>query len=155
MYMTGQQTCFIALALALGIAATAALAHTGATGIVKERMDAMSELEDRMKAIVAMLKGKAPFDAAAVKAAAEVMAGHAARMPNQFPEGSLKHPSEALPAIWTDWTAFANLAEDMKSRAHALEAAAGTATDASGISSEFVAVGATCKSCHDKFRKPK
>ena len=153
--MSGRTRTYISLALAFGISATAALAHTGATGIVKERMDLMSEIGDRMKAVVAMLKGEAAFDAAAVKAAAEVMAGHAGKMPELFPEGPVKHPSEALPAIWTDWEAFEKLAEDMKSQAGALATAAESATDASGIAPQVIAVGETCKSCHDKFRKPK
>ena len=54
-----------ALALTLGLATVSAVAHQGATGIVKERMDTMSEIAKNMKALAAMVKSdKVDADAA-------------------------------------------------------------------------------------------
>jgi len=40
--------------------------HTGATGIVKERMDAMLDMGDKSKLVADMFKGKSEFDRNAV-----------------------------------------------------------------------------------------
>ena len=78
----------------------ASLAHDDATGIVKKRMDAMSDIGDQMKTIASMLKGEKQFDAGSLAASATTIADHARKIPHLFPEGSLKKPSEALPAVW-------------------------------------------------------
>jgi len=43
-----------------------ALAHSGAMGIVKERMDSMATLGDYAKAVGDMLKGKTAFEVSVV-----------------------------------------------------------------------------------------
>lgn len=141
-----------ALAIALG---GTAFAHTGATGIVKERMDAMSDIGKSMKTIGAFLKGERPYDASVTKAAAETIGGHAKHVPHLFPKGSTKKPSEALPAIWEDWKQFTTIAADMEAAAKALAEAADGAKDANGIKPMFASLGQTCKACHQKFRLKK
>ncbi|MCP4407303.1 MAG: cytochrome c, partial [Gammaproteobacteria bacterium] len=54
-------------ALTLGGLTAGAIAHGGATAIVKERMDAMSAISKAMKTISQMMQGKEPYDAAAVR----------------------------------------------------------------------------------------
>ncbi len=81
-------------ALVFLLAPVPALAHPGATGIVKQRKDAMMSLGDAMKALTSMIRGKQPYDAQCVKAYAGTIAGHGGEsLTGQFPEGSLKHPS--------------------------------------------------------------
>ncbi len=105
--------------------AVAALAHGGATGIVKERMDGMSAMKDAMKTLTPMMQGKTPYDAATVQRAAEAIGRHAGdSMTRLFPEGSGGKPSEAKPAIWQDWDAFAELAEQLHTYAEGLALAA-------------------------------
>ena len=82
-------------------------AHESAIGAVKRRMDAMENIAGRMKILGGMMKKQTDFDPTAAANAAEIIADHAPRMPGLFPEGSDKHPSEALPIIWTDWTGWA------------------------------------------------
>ena len=78
---------------------TLALAHEGATGVVKERMDLMERQKDDMKLIGDMAKGKTPFDAAKAAEAARDISVTAKKIHELFPKGSEGGESEALPAI--------------------------------------------------------
>ena len=98
-------------ALVLVLASGTVYAHRGATGIVKDRMDAMMSLGSAMKALTAMMRGKQAYDAERVKASAKTIGGHGGEsITSLLPEGSLKPPSRATPAIWADWDRFAESA---------------------------------------------
>ena len=115
-----------AACLTAGLAAAGALAHGNATGIVKERMDLMESIGDAMKAITAMMRGKEEYEVEKVRRLAGTIASHGGeKMTALFPEGSLDQPTEALPAIWTDWEQFSALAAQLEDYAGALAAAAG------------------------------
>ncbi|MGB0684329.1 MAG: c-type cytochrome [Magnetovibrionaceae bacterium] len=161
-----------------------AVAHTGATGIIKERMEGMKMLGSAMKTLKANFGAEASYDAKAVAEAARVLQAHSGEaLTRRFPEGSLDHPTEALPAIWQDWSRFQELAGQLNAAAESLEALAPSGPDiraetggAKGEAampapmapmaptepvkidsarSAFAAVAATCGACHEKFRKPK
>ena len=138
--------------LAALVGAGAALAHSGATGIVKQRMDAMSAIGDDMKKIGLKLRGSAPFDAGQAQAAARAIAHHASHMDTLFPPGSLSPPTEALPAIWDNWDEFAGLTEALNRRADGLAQLAGSGASEAEIAAQFQALGKTCSACHEKFR---
>lgn len=142
-----------AMAIALAFAGGTALAHSGASGIVQERMELMKDIAGQMKQIGAMIKGKADFDAQAVHSAAGTVAAHAGEIPELFPEGSTEAPSEALPSIWRDWDAFTGLAADLEERADALAEAAASADGAGDIRPQFAEMGRTCSACHEDFRE--
>lgn len=127
-----------------------ALAHSGATGIVKKRMDVMEDVGAVMKELGAMVKGESSFDAATVSRRAGDLKAHAAGMPALFPEGSIHGPSEALPSIWEDFEGFSRIASDLESAATVLS----SVTDATALSAALGAAGKTCKACHSDFRKP-
>ena len=117
---------------ATGLAA-GAWAHSGAMGVVMERMDAMKAMGDAVKRIKPMMSGEAVYDAAAVQAAAHVIAEEAgAAMTGKFPEGSGGGVSEALPAVWSDRARFAALARDLEVTARGLEHAAQNGTHGAG-----------------------
>ena len=100
-------------------------AHMGATGIVKERMELMKAIAKNMKAMHAMMSGKAPYDAAAFKTAVATVKGHGgASMTKLFPKGSMEHPSEATEKIWQQWERFETTAERLAMYAATLEAMA-------------------------------
>jgi cytochrome c556 len=144
----------IAIACAAGLSAicTLAFAHSGATGVVQERMELMKEIGNGMKVIGAMIKGEQPFDAAEAAASAHALADHAEKVPSMFPEGSTDSPSEASSAIWEDWDAFLKLSEKLAENSRELASAAETASDASEIRSTFAETGKTCAACHEDFR---
>ena len=90
-------------------------AHSGATGIVKERMALMDRLGKAMKNLNAMFSNQISYDAASVKEAAGVIEQHAGEaMIKMFPEGTNRKPSEALPIIWEDWDEFKSLAKKLE-----------------------------------------
>ncbi|MGI9364213.1 MAG: c-type cytochrome [Rhizobiaceae bacterium] len=140
--------------LALGIAGYA-MAHSGATGIVKTRMDQMMEIGEAMKTIGQMIQGKIAFDAKAARIAANAVAENAKAIPDLFPHGSNKAPSEAVAAIWENWEEFKTLASEMEKDASTLSDAAGSASNAQALQPMFGQLGKTCSSCHSKFRVKK
>lgn len=151
--MLDEKGFIIAATLALSLVGGAALAHSGATGIVAERMESMKDIAGHMKRIGAMVKGERDYDAEMAAAAADAIAGHARDMPALFPEGSNADPSEALPVIWTQWDAFEKSAGELEATAAALSEAAGTASNADEIRTQFATVGKACAACHQDFRK--
>lgn len=120
-------------ALTVSSVGLAALAHSGATGVMKERMDAMSEMGNEMKRLVPMMRSQAEYDPDVVRSAADTMIGHAGtQMTELFPEGSNAEPSEALDAIWDDWEEFAALAEALRTSAEGMKLAADNGLSGSG-----------------------
>lgn len=112
----------------------AALAHSGATGVMKERMDAMGEMGDEMKLLAPMMHGQAEYDPDVVRNAADTMIGHAGKQMTQlFPKGSNEKPSEALDAIWDNWEEFSNLAEALRASAEGMKLAAENGVGAPGV----------------------
>lgn len=113
--------------------ALAAFAHGGATGIVKERMDAMADMGKAVKAVTPMMRGETAYDAGVVRQAAETFSRHAGEtMTNLFPEGSGGMPSEAKDAIWSKWEEFAGLAEQLGVVSEGLAGAADNGLMAAG-----------------------
>lgn len=107
------------------LATTVAFAHGGATGVVKERMDAMDAMGEAVKTLAAMMRGETKYNAETVRETAAVIDNHAGEaMTALFPEGSDGEPSEAKPAIWTDWQEFQALAGRLDILAAGLGAAA-------------------------------
>lgn len=142
----------ISLALACAaLIATAAIAHEGATGVVKARMDAMSAIADDMKLIGRGLRS-GTLDAAAGADAARRIAGHAAGVPDRFGEPNTDHPSEALPAIWYEFGRFTAIAGELEARAAAFVTAVEAGADDDALNAAFRRMGATCSSCHEDFR---
>jgi len=129
---------------------TQALAHSGATGIVKKRMEVMKDVGAVMKELGAMVKGDVGSDASTVARRAGDLSAHAVDMPGLFPEGSMHGPSEALPQIWEDFEGFSQIASDLESAAANLSAV----TDATALPAALGAAGKTCKACHSDYRKP-
>jgi len=129
--MTFKKLVLCGAALA-GLSA-AAFAHSGATGVVKERMDAMKSMGDAVKRIKPMMSGEAAYDEAAVREAAQAIADEAGTaMTKKFPEGSTDHPSEVLPRTWDEWDRFTGLAQQLEVAANGLAQAAGNGRHGDG-----------------------
>ena len=132
--------------MAIAAAATA-YAHGGATGIVKERMDAMGAMGNAVKTIAPMMRGEAEYDANVVRSAAETFKAHAGiEMTRLFPEGSGGAPSEARGEVWTNWDEFAEIAKQLEIYAKGMAAAAENGlvpADSSAVKAEATMGGAT------------
>ena len=116
-----------------------------------ERQMAMEAVGDAMKPLGAMAKKEAPFDVAAVKASATTIADNLKKAQALFPAGSGGGTSRAKPEIWTDAAGFEKAMKD----AHAAAVALQNVKDEAAFGPALGAVGASCKSCHDKYRLPK
>ena len=140
--------------LACLLSATFALAHEGATGVVKERMDLMKRQQDDMKLLGDMAKGKTSFDPVKAAEAARDVSITAKKIHELFPEGSAGHPSDALPSIWKEWDRFAGNATSLESAADEL-ASSIDGNAAQGWKAGFQKLTDACKSCHQDFRAKK
>jgi cytochrome c556 len=145
----------IAVAVAIGGASSLCLAHSGASGVVKERMDLMKDMADSMKAMGAMFKGETAFDPAMVAKQAGFLADHAPMIPDMTPEGSNDHPSEALPAIWQAWDDYVTDSEALAAESAKLVDIVNNGADQAAARDQFLKLSKTCGTCHDRFRKPK
>jgi len=170
-------THIIVVALIASAMTTPAFTHDGATGIVKERMEAMSNLGKAVKNIAEMVREILPYDASSVRFNALIIKNHAGpAMTKLFPRGSQQKASQARPRIWSNWDEFTELAYRLETLATGLGIAADNGLSVADVSksgnkrkvagtnsqqSEFATmpVGSifsklakTCTACHEKFR---
>ena len=125
-------------------------AHTGAKGIVGERMMAMKQMGDGMKQLAAMVTGKTPFVPQKIEIIATKLKTHAEDIPRQFPKGSLQKPTEALAVIWQKWDEFEARADGLAKLASELKTVAGS--DNAAVRGVFAKIGKACSGCHQDFR---
>jgi cytochrome c556 len=123
-------------------------AHEHATGVVKERMDAMERMEKHDKAIAERIKNNR--DLTGIKTEAEAIAALASHIPHLFPKGSNQAPTRARSAIWRDWSDFERKAQSLEAASRTLAKA--DPGDANAIRSARTAMSKACETCHDKFR---
>jgi cytochrome c556 len=100
MFASKGHTLLAVIGLLLIVFTSIALAHEGATGVVKERMNLMKDQQKQMKLIGEMLKGKTRFDAAKAGTAAKELGTTTKKIPELFPEGisgSPRLPAKASP----------------------------------------------------------
>ena len=137
-------------ALALSLSSPpSALAHKGAMGIVKQRMDKFEASEEATKRIKqALSRG----DTAVVRAEAEFLVSWAREIESFFPENSNQPPSEAKDNIWLQWSDFLGAIQLFESASEALIDAA-AAEDPLAVSGAFKDMTKSCKSCHQQFRE--
>lgn len=120
--------------ITLGLAVAGSVwAHSGATGVVKERMDGMMAMGKAVKEITPMMRGKAEYHAEAVRAFAETLGEHSGEgMTRLFPENTNDVVSVAKPRIWTNWEEFEALAERLQTLSEGLALAADNGVKGSG-----------------------
>jgi cytochrome c556 len=106
-----------------------------------DRHAAMQAVGDAMKPLGAIAKKQAPFDAAVVNAKATTIADNLKKAATLFP---------AKPEIWTDAAGFDKSMKDAHAAAVALQAV----KDEAAFGAALGTLGASCKSCHEKYRLP-
>lgn len=132
--------------------------HSGATGIVKERMDAMKELKDSSRLVLDMFKGKSDFNQSAVAEVADLFVHHGETMLSLFPEtveSRTGKTTEALPQIWEQWDDFTDEVNDFISAGKSLKQVVAATNNQREVKSAFNKAMNSCKSCHKPFRKAK
>ena len=111
-------------------------------------MDEFKASQQALKQIFAAVKSA---DLDAVAPLAEQIKAWAEKMPDYFPEGSDDSPSEAAPAIWTDFDDFRLSASRHAEAASGLIKAANSG-DVSAAATAARTLAGTCKSCHQSYR---
>lgn len=131
-------------------------AHQSATGVVKERMDAMGDMSDTNKRIAKMFKGEIDIDRNYITRAAESFINHAQAMSSQFPdtaESRTGSETEALPAIWEDWSGFEQRINKFIAANLDLQDALEDQVSDRKLRKAVFSVARSCKSCHKTYRK--
>jgi cytochrome c556 len=151
--MSRSRTVLWALGAGLGAAlavAGVAVSQQGASP-VEQRQAVMKHVGQEMKE-AAGLTSPATYDAAKAKAVMDGVAADAGKLKGLYPAGSGADPKTAAdPKIWQNRADFDKRLNELAS----LAATAGKATTVDAYKPAFGAVGATCKSCHDIYRKKK
>lgn len=130
---------------------TVAAAGAQAADPAHDRHEAMEAVGGAQKAIAAIVKKDAPFDAALVKKHAGTIADNLKAAAKLFPAGSGGGGSRAKAEIWSDPADFEKWFKDSQAAAVALQ----SVQDEAALAPALQALGATCKSCHDKYRSAK
>jgi cytochrome c556 len=134
----------------LVVFAAAGLAHEGATGVAKDRMDLMGDMSQSMKSIAKRLR--ANRDLPAIAADADRVSKDSPHIADLFPPGSDKGVTDAKPAIWQKWGEFVGNAKKLGEETAKLSSVAATG-DARAISDQYRTVTKVCIACHDTFRR--
>ena len=147
-----------ALTTCCALITATAFSHGGATGIVKERMDAMSNMADATKLVADMYKGKTDFNKDAIAAAIETYLQHGDEMRTLFPDTEHSRTgssTDALPKIWDAPEEFAEQIDDFIEATDELNMAFNEGVDDKQLKKQFFKSTKTCSNCHKQFRKPK
>jgi cytochrome c556 len=143
-----------------GAALAAAFLVVGAGAVIAQsdpiatRMGLMKQNEENAIAIVRMMRGQAPFDAAKVDAAFAQWTETAQKLPSLFPDNSKSgQKTRAAPKIWTSKTdfdekaaAFGKVVADNRDKAKG---------SLDGLRAAIPAVGNACDACHKDYRLAK
>ena len=130
----------------------AAAQFAKAEDAIKYRQSAFTLMSSHFGRMQSVVKGQAPFDAAQIKANVEVLKTLSALPWAGFGPGT--EGGAALPKVWSDAEGFKQKREQMEEGIAKLSAAA-DAGDLDKLRVAFGDVGASCKACHDGFRKKK
>ena len=144
---------FAAAAITVG----SAIAHGGATGIVKQRMDGMMAMGKALGVVADMFKGVTAYTPAKVAKSADIVRGHAQEMKLLFPDTKASREgkgTETLPAVWQNLEEFMALADRLDNDAAQLKLAAQSGGQQE-VRAAFGKLAKTCSACHSDYRKPR
>jgi cytochrome c556 len=140
----------IAAVLAFATALPAAAQFQKPEDAVKYRKAGMTVMAAHFGRLGAMAQGRAPYDATAAAANAQVAVNMSTLPFAGFVEGTAGTEKGTPKAnVWTERAKFDAAAKNMQDELVKLAAAARTEA---GLKAAFGAAAGTCKSCHDDFR---
>ena len=107
-------TLISAVGISLSCSALAHEGHEHATGVVRERMELMTDMGQRLLAISKRLRANRDLD----KISGDARAIHemAGKIAAEFPPGSMQPPTAAKPMIWQQWDDFTEKAKSWRAR---------------------------------------
>lgn len=119
---------------------------------IKYRKAAFTVMANHFGRIAAMANGRAPFDAAAAQANADLVVTMSKLPYAGFIDGTSSGDTKAKPEIWSERDKFNAAASKMQEEVVKLNAAAKTG-NLDQIKAAVGEVGKSCKACHDNYRK--
>ncbi len=159
MKLVSIKSAIIAATIGLSAGAMGAMADetsldkAQAKAVVTARQDAFKELEDLIKPMAGMARGKVDMDTDLVAKNAARMETISAELTAMFEADTsgfeIKNRSDAK--IWSSMDDF-NSKVDALTQAAGVLKTAGLAGDAGGVKKAIVGVGQSCKSCHTEYR---
>jgi cytochrome c556 len=146
-------TALVMACAAAAVAAPAAAQFAKPEDAIKYRQSAMFLMQQNFGRVAAMASGRVPFDAKVATDSAAV-AEFISRLPwAAYGEGTDKgRETRAKPEVSSDKTKFNEHADKLQLEMGKLSAAA-KAGNVDALKVAVSAVGGTCKTCHDAFRK--
>ena len=119
---------------------------------VKYRKATFNVMATHFGRLGAMASGRAPYDAKAAAENAEIVATLAKLPWAAFGEGTDKGETRAKPEIWKEAAKYKEASDKMQAEIAKLNTAA-KAGNVDALKAAFGPAGASCKACHDNFRK--
>jgi cytochrome c556 len=138
------------LLLAMGLPAQAQFAKP--EDAIKYRKASFTVMAAHFGRLGAMANGRAPYDAKAAADNADVVATLAKLPWAAFGEGTDKGDTRAKPEIWKEGAKYKEAADKMQGEIVKLNTAA-KAGNIDALKAAFGPAAASCKACHDNFRK--
>ena len=140
-------------AAAATLAIPAAAQFAKAEDAIKYRQSALFVMGQHFSRLGAMANGRAPFDAKAAADNADVVLALSQLPWAGFGPGTDKGaPTKAEPAVWSEPAKFKAASEKLQAEVVKLAAAAKTG-NLDNLKAAFGPTAASCKACHDDFRK--
>ena len=140
-----------ALVIVLCCAAFAHEGHEHATGVVRERMELMTDMGQRLLAISKRLRANKELDR--IRPDAHAIRELAGKITAEFPPGSTQFPTAAKPIVWQQWDDFTEKAKKLETEVEKLSTT--NPADGNAVRAQFRAVGFACDGCHETYRVPK
>ncbi|GAB1579624.1 c-type cytochrome [Bordetella petrii] len=119
---------------------------------IKYRQSALTLMASHFGRMQPVVKGQAPYDAAQIKANVQILNTLSELPWAGFGPGT--EGGDALPEVWSDAAGFKQKQDRFKENMAKLSAAADSG-DLGQLRAAFGDVGASCKACHDSYRKKK
>lgn len=118
---------------------------------IKYRQGAFSIMGWNFGAMADMIKGKRPYDQADFARRADIIA-YMSHIPLEgFIDGSNVGKTKAKPEVWENMDDFKSKMDAFQIEAVVLESVSKEG-GFDKVKKQFIRVGKTCKSCHDKYR---
>ena len=142
----------LVLAVSLPAQAQAQAQFAKPEDAVKYRKATFTVMSAHFGRLGAMANGRAPYDAKAAADNAEVVATLSKLPWAAFGEGTDKGDTRAKPEIWKEAAKYKEASEKMQAEVAKLNTAA-KAGNIDALKAAFGPAAASCKACHDNFRK--
>jgi len=139
-----------ALAFTLALPAQAQFAKP--EDAIKYRKASFTVMAAHFGRLGAMANGRVPYDAKAAAENAEVVSALAKLPWTAFGDGTDKGETRAKPEIWKESAKFKEASDKMVAEMGKLNTAA-KAGNLDALKAAFGPAAASCKACHDNFRK--